>query len=424
MSTVNSNLSLFDVRAVQTDIHSSKIVDYHPRSSEVSGPFEFIIPGSAEDYIDLNKVDINIKFKILKADGSAIKAADKIGINNLPIATLFRDVTLTVGNVQIEGGQQDYGYKSYFHNVMQFHPAAQNSHMRGLGWVKDEAGKFNDDTNKGFIKRQALIAGSRICELHGPVYCDFFNQPRKLINNTDLRLKFTLQKPEFLLNGYTAANYKIKVMDMILYVRRFQLNPSVIKGHMIGMNSQNALYPISHRKLLTFTIPKGQKSFLKDGLFISENPTLIIIAMVTNAAYNGSLAHNPFNFEHFNLDEIALLVNGESTPGPPYRPDFTKKLYVRDYMDLMEVFGYYNSDDTNGLTLKEFGSGYTIYAFDRTPDNDIASDYRHPNLGQDIRLDIKFKTDLTETINVLVYACFDSQVQLTKLRDVITDYTR
>ena len=339
MTTVNSDLALFDERAVQIDIRSSKIVDYHPRSSESSGPFEFIIPGSGEDYIDLNKIDVNIKFKILKSDGTDIVAADEVGINNLPIATLFRDVTLSVAGTQIEGGQQDYAYKSYFHNVLQFHPSAQNSHMRGLGWVKDEADKFDSKANAGFIKRQALINGSRVCELHGPVYLDFFNQPRKLLSNTELRLKFTLQKPEFLLNAYKTASFKIQVIDMVMYVRRLLMNPSVIQGHIKGLNENNAIYPITHRKLLSFTIPKGQKSFLKDNLFPSASPKSIAIAMVTNKAYNGDLSLNPYNLQHFKLEELALLVGGKSYPGPPYRPDFAIKNYVCDYMDFMEVLG-------------------------------------------------------------------------------------
>ena len=420
--TVNSDLALFNERAVQTDIQSEKIVDYHPRSAESGGPFEFIIAGSGDEYIDLNKIDVNIKFKILKADGSAIAAADEVGINNLGIATIFRDVTLTVAESQIEGGQQDYAYKSYFRTVAQFHPAAQVSHMRAFGWIKDEAGKFDDKTNTGFVKRQALIAGSRVCELHGPVYLDFFNQPRKLITNTPLRLKFTLQKPEFLLNAYKAADYKISVNDITVYGRRLLMNPSVIQGHMKGLDKLNASYPITHSKLFTYTIPKGQKSFRKDDLFPSSNPKLLMVAMVTNEAYNGTLDLNPFNFQHFDLDEISLLVNGKSYPGPLYKPDFANNNYVRDYCDCMEVFNYYNTDDTNGLTYKEYGNGYTIYAFDLTPDSNISSDHRHPNLGHGIRLDIKFKTDLAKSINVLVYACFDSEVQITKLRDIIHDY--
>ena len=144
--------------------------------------------------------------------------------------------------------------------------------------------------------------------------------------------------------------------------------------------------------------------------------------MSSNKAFNGDLEENPFNFEHFNVSEVALLINGTSHPGPRYKPDFGSGQYQRDYSDLMETFNYYNSDDTNGLTQEDFTGGYTIYAFDLTPDNDISGDYRHPNLGEDIRLDLTFKTTLSETINVLIYAVFDSQVQITKLRDVIADY--
>ena len=132
MTTVNSNLAIFDEHAVQTDIRSSKIVDYCPRNVENTGPLEFIIPGSGVEYIDVSKVDVNIKFKILKADGSNIAAADEVGLNNLAVATIFRDVSLFIGNTQIEGGQQDYSYKSYFHNVMQFHTSAQQSQMQGI----------------------------------------------------------------------------------------------------------------------------------------------------------------------------------------------------------------------------------------------------------------------------------------------------
>ena len=422
MTTVNSDLMIFNERAVQTDILSSREIDYHPRNAKDSGPLEFVIPGSGDDYIDLNKIDVNIKFKIVKTDGSAIAAADEVGLNNLAIASIFRDVTLHVGDRQIEGGQQDYAHKAYFNTIMQFHPAAQKSHMRGFGWYKDEAGKFNDKTNKGFIARQKLIEGSKVCELHGPIYLDFFNQNRPLISNTDMRLTFTIQKPEVLLNSFKPTACKIKIVDMTVYVRRLTMNPSVIQGHMIGLNTQNALYPVNHTEMQRYSIPAGQKTFRMDDLFTSQSPKLVMVAMTTDKAYSGDYALNPFNFQHFDLNEISLLADGVSIPGPRYKPNFAKGHYLRDYMALMETFNYYNSDDTNGLTLDEFANGYTIYAFNRTPDNDISSSHRHPSAGENLRLDLSFTRALTETIVVFIYAIFDSQIQITKLRDVIADY--
>lgn len=413
---------IFNPLPVQTDIRSAKDVDYHPRNAENTGPLEFVIPGSGDEYIDVNNIEINIKFKILKADGTVIAAADEVGLNNLPIATIFRDVTLHIGDRQIEGGQQDYAHKAYFHNVMQFHPAAQKSHMKTLGWYRDEAGKFDNKTNKGFVAHQKLTEGSKTCELHGPIYLDFFNQNRPLISNTDMRLKFTFQKPEFLLNSYKPTDCKIKILDMTLYVRRLLMNPSVIQGHMTGLNTQNALYPVNHTELQKYSVPAGGKTFRKDNLFPTQSPKLILVAMTTDKAYSGDYGANPFNFQHFNLNEIALLSDGVSVPGPRFKPDFDRGFYVRDYSSLMGAFKYNCTDDSNGLTLQEFAGGTLIYAFNRTPDNDISSDHRHPSLGENLRLDIGFKTALTETICVLIYAVFDSQVQITKLRDVIADY--
>lgn len=425
MECKNSSFCLFDQQAVQTDVLSSRIVDYHPRTAENVGPIEFLIPGSSDEYIDLSYVMVDLKFKILQSDGKNIEAAHKVGLINNPLASFFRDVSLTIAEQQVEGGQNDYAYKSYFDTVVQFHPAAQNSHMQAIGWYKDQAGKFDDETNTGFICRSELIQESKVCQLYGPLHLDFFKQSRYLICNTDMRLKLTVNKPEFLLNAYgTVLDFKIQVEDITLYVRRVLTNPSVIAGHLSGLNNKNVLYPIQHTKLVTFTIPKDQKSFMKDGLFPSEAPKLLMVAMVDNDAYNGAIKKNPFHFKHNRLSEIALRVNGVSHPGPPYRPDFTSSQYVRSYADVMNVFGYFNTDDTNGLTMYDFKHGYTLYAFDLTADNDITAPYRQANVPHNIRLDLQFKASLTRTINVLIYAVFDSTIEITKLRDVILHYNR
>ena len=44
-------------------------------------------------------------------------------------------------------------------------------------------------------------------------------------------------------------------------------------------------------------------------------------------------------------------------------------------------------------------------------------------MNESLRLDLTLKTALTETTIVHVYAVFDQQIEITKLRDVIPDYT-
>ena len=426
MECKNSALCIFDKSPTQTDIIKSYVSDYFPVTSiATGGPIEFHIPGNTEDYVDVNDIYLHVKFKVQKSDGSAIDvAAGKLSLTNLPISSLFQDVSLTLGETQIEGGQQMYPYQAYINTVMQFHPAAQRTHMHLMGWKKDEAGKLDDATNSGFVARQKLIEGSKECELYGPLYLDFTRQSRFLISQTDMRLRLQPAKAEFALNAYSAGAYKIRFTSVTLHVRRMLLNPSVINGHAVGMNKQNAIYPINHTELITFTIPAGQKSHVKDRLFPLQAPKLLIVGMVENAAFNGAYDKNPFHFQHFDLNKIALFREGESIPGRPFTPDFAKEHYARSYANTMQTFHYLNTDDTNGLTYKDFGNGYTLYAYDLTADNDISASYRQAITHNNLRLELTFARDLPKTINVLLFAVFDSHVEITKLRDVLTHYTR
>ena len=176
MECKSSSLCIFDKPGTSTDIQRSYVVDYYPVSSVSSnGPIEFYIPGNAEDYIDVNDIKVYIKLKVTKGNGKDVEATDEVGLNNLPIATLFQDASLMLGETQIEGGHMNYPYYGYFNTVMQFQPDAQQSHLLAFGWYRDEAAKFDAAANEGFKKRSELIGSSATIEFEGPLYFDFFN---------------------------------------------------------------------------------------------------------------------------------------------------------------------------------------------------------------------------------------------------------
>ena len=70
MEVKNSALCLFDQPAVQTDFIRNQTVDYYPLTNVTSGgPIEFTIPGSSEEYIDVNDIQLYILAKVTEADG-------------------------------------------------------------------------------------------------------------------------------------------------------------------------------------------------------------------------------------------------------------------------------------------------------------------------------------------------------------------
>ena len=430
MDCKSSSLCIFDKPGALTDIQHRNEIEYYPQNAvPFTGPLEFIIPGSNDEYIDVSNFMLYLAFKIVHEDGTDIdQTKDIVGLNNLCISTLFSDASLRIGDTQVEGGSSDYAYRGYFRTVMQFTTAAQQSSMLAMCWYKDEAHKFDNATNTGFVKRKNLVGNSNVIEIAGPLFFDFFNQDRHLINNTTMRIKLTPNKPEFFLNSYSAATpipkFKIQYENVILHAERLEMNPSVINGHALGLQTQNAQYYINHTDIMTFSVPKGQFSYIKDHLFPDLSPKMLMITLVGNEAFNGNIGKNPFNFQDYDLTKFALFRDGRSVPGVPFTPDFDNKRYLRSYIQTMKAFNYWNTDDSNGLKPNEWAGGYTIYAFDTTPDREAPSGCIHANVGNNYRLELNFGKALPETINVLIYAVSDSQIEITKLRDVITHYNR
>ena len=77
-------------------------------------------------------------------------------------------------------------------------------------------------------------------------------------------------------------------------------------------------------------------------------PRQILIGFLKADALNGSYSLNPFNFQHFDCNFIALRVNGLQIPGKRYRPDFENKLVRRELRALYDNIGLSDPTDDSG----------------------------------------------------------------------------
>ena len=94
---------------------------------------------------------------------------------------------------------------------------------------------------------------------------------------------------------------------------------------------------------------------------------------------------------------------------------------VPEYMSLVQSLDIFNKNEDIDLTLKEYRTGYTLFGFNMTPDLSIAG---HAQTARDgnLRLELKFATALDTTINVVVMGIFDGRIEITKHRNIITDW--
>ena len=426
MDCKTESLCLFDEKQVQLDITGNVVTDYHPLTSlTAGGPIEFHIPGTVDEYIDLNDIQLLVRVRIVRSDGTNLDATDKVAFVNQPIASLFQDVFVSIGDKQIEGGQHCYPYNAYLSSLLQFHPSAKKTHMQAWGWEEDDPGKFDDATNEGFKARAEETKLSSEWELNGPLFLDITRQSRYLLPQTDMRFKFLPIKSDFVLHDLAGtAKYKYVINKATLYIRRMKVRDSVISAHNRGLKTQNAIYQLNHVDINTFTVTKGVREFIKDRLFPSQTPKMLVIGLLEHDAFNGNVKKNPFNFQHFDLNKIGIYRDGELVPGQIFTPDYDSDRYMRAYTNTMSVMNYYNTDDSNGLTIEHFKDGYNLYAFDLTPDAQCNAPYRSITYNSSLRLEVNFAKPLPNTINVLLFAVFDSKLEITALRDVILSYNR
>ena len=426
MSIKASALCLFDEADVQMDILRTVRVDYYPVHNIVPGaPIEFKVPGTPDDYVDLGDIRLLMHLKIVRKDKKALDAAtDDVAFINLPVSSCFQDVFLKIADTQVEGGQHLYPYNGYLSSLLQFHPSAKKTHMEAWGWHEDSPGEFSDlANNEGHKERKALTAGGKVREVNGPLFLDLMRQARYLLPSTNIHLKLLPAKAEFLLLAKT-NDYDYEIVKCELQVPRVSVMDTVLSGHNKGLDKYNAKYILNHVDLTYFTITKENRLFIKDGLYQSQVPKWLAIGLVDHDAFNGNIAKNPFDFQHFNLNKIALYRDGELVPGQILTPDYDNDHFSRAYNQTMDALHYFNTDDSNGMTMEHFKNGYNLYVFDLTPDTTAQGPHRHLMRTGSLRLELGFKKLLPTAVTVVLFALVDAKLEVTKLRDILVSYAR
>lgn len=408
-----SELCIFDKAPAQVVIDSAVFADVHPTTliEGTAQNIEFVVSGSPNEYLDLNDTFLHVTLRVKNKGGTELGADVDVVPANYLLNALFSDITLSLNDTVIEGGSRLYPYKSTIESVFNFSEDSKKIQLLPSG--------FSDDT----AIRKAWIAKSRVLELCGPLRLDFFNQPKYLIPDISVRLQLQRAKDNFCLQiGGSAANQPIiEMRSAVLYVRRVKVNPAVALGHQMGIMKQNAIYPITKTQLISYTIAKGSMSYFKDNIFSSMRlPKLVVVAFVGAKAFTGDYKSDAFNFNHFSVNSVGLFRDGQAVPYRHiYEPDFDAQRYTRDYlMAMIQNTEQLNTNLNNGVSMDQYANGgYCFFTFNLTPDF-CMSQAQQPRDGN-LRLDVKFGKQLAESINVIVYGLFDSEIQITKDHEII-----
>jgi len=127
-----------------------------------------------------------------------------------------------------------------------------------------------------------------------------------------MKIKLKKAKPIFyLMNKDAERKTVIKFLFDQLLVNRVRPSPSLLLAHNVALGKRAlARYNVTRFELKSFTFSSGLQLLSIDFAVLGTIPKRLLLTMVKNTKFLGSVTTNPYHFRHYDLSSFALNVNG------------------------------------------------------------------------------------------------------------------
>lgn len=409
VSSISQNFGYYDLPVIETaqaSFYEDKIL---PTNGLDSDPYEFIIETVGDTFLCMNNMYMYCKAKAVKADGTDFADGIEVAPINNTLSSLWRTVETKLNNVTINpSSSYNYAQKNYLQSILSFEGTNYNVKQAGV-WHLDEPGHVDSatDENKGYKARKAIIKTSKPFDMCGEIGADFLRSDNHLAPGNKLSLRFTRSADSFFFVTSVEEKFKLKILDLAIYVRRLRLTPEALSKVIKPRMSQR--YMSTHTEMKEFPLAAGIQQWGTKIFAGGRLPKQVIVAMVKTKSQVGDYKANPFNYKHFGIKKINLKMNGTRIPQEPLELDISKDIFQRAFNHLFMNTGKYRINSGNCISDDAFQKGYTVFPFDLTPD--LCNGF-HTHAGNDgsLELEIEWADALTQGITVLVYAASDQIV--------------
>ena len=425
-----SSLDLFLKTDIQTAIVEGSWLEIRPLNSiEENAPIDFHIDGSSEDFIDLAETYLKVKVRITNAAGDEGYGADAmVAPINLLLQSMWSKLDISFNGKRVSGSGHSYAYRGYLETLMNFGADVKTGQLSASGWHMDTAEQFDSRNaqNQGFMTRKQLGQGRRIIGLMGRLHADVFNQNRLLIDGVDVHVQLTRAEDRFCImapGGDGAENYKLKLEEASLFIRKVKVLPSTRLGLYRALSTASARYPIRRTEQRTFSISNNITSWAQENAVVGPLPRRLTVGFLRTDALHGSYHLNPFNFHHFDINFFSLYVNGKQIPSRALQPEFTgdNAEYTRTYMQMSSSIGHAFTNQDCGLSYKDFKGGSTFFVFNLNAELTDGDHIETTKRGT-VRIECRFANALAAPITCLVLSEYDNLILIDKQRNVNLDY--
>lgn len=429
---VSESVAIFDKIATDRTLIDGKLVGIRPLTLDDAGPLDFVINGEGNQYIHLPSTRLYVKTEIRNADGTPTTTADNVSLVNNFGPSLFSSIDVQINSQDVSVISATHAqYKSYFQSIFSYGSDPMLTSLTNSIWTKDVAGQFDnfktgtdaDDATTygqhGYISRKNFACPTKAFDMYFPLSCDFFGIDKLFPNDAPLKVRLTRNQPDSfsLLSSDKTKTFKVKFLDVMLFVRKIELSQTILKHHQqLFKRSEPAKYHIPRTRIEVFPFPEGLPHIVLPNIFRGTVlPHNILLTMTSSSAFNGALDKNPYNLQHFSMNHCFLRVNGSQIPSTPHSPDFSNNCFSREYASIFDDAGIHFGMHTHRVTKHDYNNGSFALMFDLTADA-CQNAHTHQSRRGLMDCEIRFHTAPTSPITIIMMGSYDSVLTLDEKR--------
>ena len=144
----------------------------------------------------------------------------------------------------------------------------------------------------------------------------------------------------------------------------------MIYGHAELLKSVNAKYPFTKTEVKQIAIAAGTVNFYQDQLFQNIRPNRMVVGLINALRAAEDYTKHPFNFQHFNVNQIGLFVDNVPVSGNVMRLHLNAtsgRTIIPAFNNMFEVTDKWLQDSRIQISRSEFAAEYAMYCFEIEP---------------------------------------------------------
>ena len=273
----------------------------------------------------------------------------------------------------------------------------------------------------------SFLGGKRVTLRFKP-YLEVFHLSKLLVPGVQIQIDMYFNTPALWTirwAGATTLRLTEADVNVRLFLSQVRVTPSVYREIMSSMKSGRVVtYPTVRGEIRTYSHPNDNRHFECSNPFHNQLPNRLVVVLMKQAAFNGTITESPFNFGKFNLASIKQLVRGEEYP--------YETLELEHDGDSKDQRGYYRFLQASGALCRgkgnmvrkvDWGHGKrcNMFVFDNTANGCLDSPVLNPKQSGELRLVIDFGANPGENLTILLYGEFENLLEINENRVVTYD---